>query len=101
MVRRLKGVLRVFQDFIEKNDDEGSIARYSWLISSLTEELGEELSEKDEASMAIYMAQIGKVISWIGHGDNSQLPEDLQIFANVIQPDTVPDVTDAHISIDA
>ena len=102
VVRRLKAVLHVFQQFIETNDDGQGIARFSWLINSITEELAEELSDKDEASMAIYMAQIGQVISWIGHGDNEALPEQLQIFAETVQPGWNGNhEPDAHISIDA
>lgn len=55
-------------------------------MTSFVDELADELGDKDEAAMSLYMAQIGEVIAWIGHGDNSRLPEYLREFAEAIQP---------------
>jgi len=47
--------------------------------------MGEELADRDEETLQGFMAQIGEVIAWIGHGDNSRLPGQMQEF---IEPQT-------------
>jgi hypothetical protein len=56
------------------------MARFSFVTRAMIEEIGEELAERDEETMQGFMAQIGEVISWIGHGDSSKLPGNLQEF---------------------
>jgi len=83
---RLKGVVRILESIIKKNDDGKGMARMAFFMSTLTDELADELAELDEMNVRIYMFQIGEVISWIGHGDNERLPEALREFANLISP---------------
>lgn len=76
----------MLQTFIEANDNGPDLARWSFLMTAMTDELADELDGKDDEIIASFMAQIGIVISWIGHGDNSQLPEFLRDFAETVQP---------------
>lgn len=60
--------------------------RMAFFMSTVTDELAEELSELDEVQTRLFMFQIGEVISWIGHGDNERLPENVKEFAEIVQP---------------
>lgn len=86
VIVRLKSVLGMLQNFIETNDTGTDLARWSFLMTAMTDELTDELDGKDDEIMAAFMAQIGLVISWIGHGDNDKLPEFLKDFAESVQP---------------
>lgn len=97
-IRRLKGVVHVLENFIKTNDD-GGFGRMAFFMSTVTGELAEELSELDELQVRLYMFQIGEVISWIGHGDNSRLPDGVREFAEMVQP-SADGATDSHIGID-
>jgi hypothetical protein len=59
------------------------MSRFSFVARAMIEEIGDELAERDEETMQMFMAQIGQVIAWIGHGDSSQLPENLQEFVGL------------------
>jgi hypothetical protein len=85
VIWRLKNVFTALQRFIESNGDSG-LSRLSFLMTTFMDELAEELGEKDEVAMSVYMAQIGEVIAWIGHGDNSRLSPELRVFAEAMQP---------------
>lgn len=89
-IKRLKGVMFVLTNYVQDNDS-GSLSRMAFLMSHLTDELAEELAEYDEIAIRLFMYQIGEVISWIGHGDNSRLPEAILPFAHLIQPDPQPE----------
>jgi predicted house-cleaning noncanonical NTP pyrophosphatase (MazG superfamily) len=82
-------VLGTLSNFIASNGDAG-FAYFSTIIESLTEEVIEELNEKDDETLASFMDSMGEVIAWIGHGDNSRLPEQLRMFAEEVQPSLVP-----------
>lgn len=84
-IKRLKGVVRVLENFIRTNDD-GMYGRLAFFMSTVTDELAEELGELDELQVRLFMFQIGEVISWIGHGDNSRLPDTVREFAEMVQP---------------
>jgi hypothetical protein len=84
-IKRLKGVVRVLEGVIRANDD-GMYGRLAFFMSTVTDELAEELSELDEMQVRMYMFQIGQVISWIGHGDNDQLPDAVKEFGEMVQP---------------
>jgi hypothetical protein len=62
------------------------LAHMAPLMTTFMDELAEELGERAEMDMSLYMSQIGLVIAWIGHGDNDSLPPELRIFAEAIQP---------------
>lgn len=74
-------------NYIEENDDSGTMARFSFITRAMIEEVGEELSDRDEETMQGFMAQIGEVIAWIGHGDASQLPDNMRAF---VEPAKAP-----------
>ena len=68
------------------NNGEQQLSRYAFLMQALTDEVIEELTDKDEASIGTFMEGMGEVIAWIGHGDNDRLPDPLKSFAEEIQP---------------
>ena len=84
-IKRLKGVVKMLRTMIEANNDGSGLARFAFIMTSLTDELAEDLAEYDELTIRAFMFQIGEVISWIGHGDNERLPEAVQVFADNIQ----------------
>lgn len=83
-IKRVKAVLKVLQDFISKNDEVGNYRKLAFILTAMAEELTEELSELDEIKTRIFMFQMGAVISWIGHGDNEQLPDAVKEFAEMV-----------------
>ena len=85
-IKRLRGVVSVLTKFVQEND-AGSFKHMTFLMTHMTEELADELSDYDEMHIRAFMFQIGEIIGWIGHGDNSRLPDTLKPFANLIQPD--------------
>lgn len=106
-IKRLKGVVYVLENFIKKNDN-GMYGRMAFFMSTVTDELADELAELDEVQTRLFMYQIGEVISWIGHGDNARLPEAVQPFAEMVQPtgkaddsDTTPDGSSSHRELDS
>lgn len=78
-------MVHVLETFIQKNDD-GMYGRLAFFMSTVTDELAEELADLDEIQVRLFMFQIGEIISWIGHGDNERLPEAVRPFAEVVQP---------------
>lgn len=66
--------------------DDAQLARYAFLMQALTDEVIEELTDKDDAIIGTFMEGMGGVIAWIGHGDNERLPDPLRSFAEEIQP---------------
>jgi hypothetical protein len=98
-IRRLRSVFGVLQKFIVDNDDGGMMARMAPLMTTFMDELAEELGEKDELYMGMYLAQMGHVIAWIGHGDNDKLPPELRVFAEAIQPSAFSDDTPGDVRV--
>lgn len=66
--------------------DDGQLVRYAFLMQALTDEVIEELTDKDDELIGTFMEGMGEVIAWIGHGDNERLPDPLRSFAEEIQP---------------
>jgi hypothetical protein len=91
-------VFVALQRFIESNDDSG-LGRLSFLMTTFMDELADELGEKDDLAMSVYMAQIGEVIGWIGHGDNERLSPELRKFAEMIQPSAFSDNTPGDVRV--
>ena len=77
VIQRLEYVVNTLHSFVEENGD-GQMARFSYVARAMIEEVSEELTDRDDSTLEYYMAQIGEVIAWIGHGDNSRLPIQLQ-----------------------
>lgn len=93
--------MSVLETFIRSNDD-GMYGRLAFFMSTVTDELSAELAELDEIQVRLFMFQIGEVISWIGHGDNSRLPETVREFAEMVQPSGYTDAdASTHIGIDS
>jgi hypothetical protein len=81
VIQRLEFVVNTLHNFISENDDSGTMARMSFITRAMIEEISEELVERDEETLQAFMAQIGEVIAWVGHGDPSKLPANLREFA--------------------
>lgn len=79
-------MLSSLNNFVIANGSEVGFANFGIIMQSLTEELIDELDEKDEETVGIFMSRMGEIIAWIGHGDNERLPEELKIMAEEIQP---------------
>ena len=80
VIQRLEFVVNTLHEYIADNDDTGTLSRFSFVTRAMIEEIGAELGERDEETMQGFMAQIGEVIAWIGHGDVTKLPENLREF---------------------
>lgn len=92
VIKRLKGVIWTLQTFVSENGSDG-IGKMSFLFSTMADELADEMSEYDETQMMFFLARIGQIIEWVGHGQTDMLPDDLRPFAEGIQPTpvTVPE----------
>jgi len=85
-IARLKGVLRVLRQFIEQNQDGSGMARMGFVLTTIGDELADELTDMDEIQIRVFLSQIGEVIAWVGHGDNTRLPDSVKVFAETVQP---------------
>lgn len=85
-ITRIKGVVRFLEHLIKNSDESKSMSRMAFFMTTATDELAEEMRDMDEMQIRLYMFRIGEVISWIGHGDNSRLPEELRQLAEMISP---------------
>jgi hypothetical protein len=90
--------MRTLTDFIRNNQDGSPLGKMAFLMTTISEEMAEEMREYDELTIRKFMFQTGEVISWIGHGDNERLPESMREFAEGIQPTpvVVTNASDAH-----
>lgn len=84
VVIRLEAVLNMLNNFVLENGDP-SLTRYVVIYQALTDEVIDELTERDDASIGMFMEMMGDVISWIGHGDNERLPATVRDFAEHIK----------------
>ena len=79
------------QSFIANNPgNDARMGRMTWVISALADEMVDELSERDTTGLESWLAHLGLVIEWVGHGRNELLPPTLKQLAEVIQPTTPP-----------
>jgi hypothetical protein len=76
----------VLRNFIEANQDGSGMARMGFVLTTIGNELADELADMDELQIRIFLAQIGEVIAWVGHGDNDRLPDSVKMFAEMVQP---------------
>jgi hypothetical protein len=81
VIQRLEYVVTSLHNYVAEHDDTGTMSRFSFVARAMIEEISEELADRDESVMQEYMEQIGQVIAWIGHGDDSLLPETIRPFA--------------------
>lgn len=80
VVLRLQAVMSTLNNFVISNDD-GNLAKFAFLFQAVTDEVIEELTSKDDDTLGLYMEKMGEVIAWIGHGDDTRLPEVFKPFA--------------------
>ena len=85
MVLRLQAVLGTLNSFVIANGSEVGFANFGLIMQSLTDELIEELEDKDEATIKVFMERMGEIIAWIGHGDTDRLPDDIRAMAEELQ----------------
>lgn len=85
VVIRLEAVLNMLNNFVLENGDP-SLARYVVIYQALTDEVIDELTERDDEAIGVFMEMMGDVISWIGHGDNDRLPDTVRDFAERLKP---------------
>lgn len=86
-VKRVKGVMYTLREIIETNPAASGMSKMALVIlPALADEMCAEMEDLDEMTIRIIMAQIGEIIAWIGHGDNTRLPDSLRDFAEGIQP---------------
>ena len=93
----------MLEKFITENDS-GMMGRMAFFMTTLTDEIAEEMAELDELQIRLFMFQIGEVISWIGHGDNERLPENIRPFAEMVQPSAntgEPEDASTHLELDS
>jgi len=74
--------------YVIANDDTG-LSKFAFLMQALTDEVIEELSGKEDEIIGAYMEQMGQVIAWIGHGDDSRLPDSMRPFAATLESEAV------------
>ena len=84
--------------FINDSDDP-SVRRMGFILNIFSGELAAEIEELDEMKVRLFMFQMGEAISWIGHGDNTRLPDVLRPFAEGVQPSESDDESSTHIAI--
>jgi hypothetical protein len=89
VILRLQAVMSTLNNFVIANDS-GGLSKFAFLMQALTDEVIEELEDKDEEVIGDYMERMGEVIAWIGHGDTERLPDMLKPFADQIDRPPVP-----------
>lgn len=88
--------MHTLRSYIEQNQDGSGLGKMAFLMTTVTDELCYELEDLPPEMMELYLAQIGEMIAWIGHGNNEQLPPNIRPMAEGIQPTPV-----AVVKIDA
>jgi hypothetical protein len=95
---RLRGVVSMLRSAIEQSGDDSPMARMAWIMTTFTDELSEEFRDLDPDMVRMNFAKMGQVLAWVGHGDNSLLPDDIRQLADLIQ---LPENASSHLAIDA
>lgn len=80
----------------------------AFVLRRVATDICEEMGEADADTIAAYFNQMGQVVSWIGTGDNNNLPEQLRDMflpraegiQRAIEGDvvTIPDGVDTELS---
>ena len=86
VITRLKGVMHTLRSYIEQNQDGSGLGKMAFLMTTVTDELCYELEDLPPEMVQLYLAQIGEMIAWIGHGENERLPANIRAMAEGIQP---------------
>jgi hypothetical protein len=81
VARRLRIVMAQLTKYAtrpaEPGEDRNKVSKYSrytWVMSSMFEELLDELAVTDSETLGGWFEQFGKIIEWCGSGDDSVLP---------------------------
>lgn len=69
--------MSTLNSFVIRHDDTG-LSKFAFLFDALTDEVIEELRTQDDETIGSYFQQMGLVIAWVGHGDDTKLPELMQ-----------------------
>lgn len=79
-VQRLRFVFHQLNDFVGKAGDERA-RRFNILGKAIMDEILEEMTDNpliDDATLGIWFAQFGRVVEWIGTGNDDILPDSMQ-----------------------
>lgn len=85
IIQRLQLVMRTMNGHVISSGPQ-ELAKFAFLINALTEEIIEELEDKDDERIGAMMQVMGEVLAWIGHGDDERLPELVRGFASQAEP---------------
>ena len=100
-IKRLRGVLLLLNN-MAKTDKSSKYSNLTFLMSTLADDMIEELTDFDELQVRLILFNMGEIISWLGHGDNERLPEGVREFAETVQPSAnVAEETSSHLGIDS
>jgi hypothetical protein len=78
-VKRLKAVMAEMQTFIAKSGN-GKQRRMNLIMKHMSRAVIEELEDIPQEHIGFYFAQFGEIVSWIGTGDDSSLPDGIREF---------------------
>lgn len=60
------------------------------IMKYMTRSIAEELEDVPEEAIGPYFEQIGKIVSWIGTGDDATLPDGLREFLSARMGTDIP-----------
>ncbi len=61
--------------------------RYVWVVQCMIEEIFGEIDDLSQDTLAEWMEQFGKVLTWCGSGDDTILPESVREYLRVNHED--------------
>ena len=74
---RLQAVLAELTAFVTSRGS-GKQKRMAFVMRRVAQDVCEEMQDADPETLVAYFDQMGKVVSWIGTGNNENLPEPLR-----------------------
>lgn len=74
---RLRAVLAELTSYVTSKGS-GKQRRMAFVMRRIAQDVCEELEDSDPETISAYFDQMGKVVSWIGTGDDGSLPEALR-----------------------
>jgi hypothetical protein len=74
---RLRAVLAELTSFVGSKGNAKQ-KRMSFILKRVAQDVCEEMGEANPEMVSAYFDQMGKVVSWIGTGDNDSLPDSLR-----------------------
>jgi hypothetical protein len=96
-LRRFKAVLAELTTYISTHGD-GPQRRQSLIMKYMARAITEELEDVPQEAIGPYFEQIGKIISWIGSGNDDDLPPGLREYLSArMGTDNPPIETDDDI----